>query len=94
MKRKHSPVQCDRCYRVFSGTNRTRCMSDLRNHRQQRVPCERGNPALQEGVSEVQWRMMERHNRKKNQEKHKFEKWYEIWDILFPDAPKPETPGM
>ncbi len=47
---------------------------------------------MREGISDDQWASLEKHNRKKNQEKHRVEKWFEIWKILFPNAPMPETP--
>ena len=52
----------------------------------------KGDPSLKEGINEAQWASLEKQNRKKNQEVHKAEKWFEIWDILFPEVVRPETP--
>jgi len=92
LKRKHYPVQCDRCYHVFPGTDRPGCIEQLLKHRQLDVPCERRDPSLREGISDAQWAALEKQNRKRNQETHKVEKWFEIWTILFPRAEQPETP--
>ncbi|KAJ4415917.1 hypothetical protein N0V85_002498 [Neurospora sp. IMI 360204] len=54
--------------------------------------CDLGDPSQKEGIDAVQWAALERQNRKKNQEAHKLEKWFEIWDVLFPGANRPETP--
>lgn len=47
---------------------------------------------MKEGISEEQWAALERQNHKKNQEKHKFERWFDIWRILFPGVDEPRTP--
>jgi len=54
--------------------------------------CDRRDPSGKEGIDEVQWAALEKQNRKKNQENHKVEKWFEIWDVLFPGANRPKTP--
>ena len=48
--------------------------------------------SLKEGVDEAQWAKLDRQNRKRNQEIHKVEKWFEIWDVLFPGVKRPTTP--
>lgn len=92
LKRKHTPVQCERCYLVFSGSDKARCINELTEHLRLEVPCQRGESVLKEGISEAQWAALDKQNRKKNQEKHKVEKWFEIWRVLFPEVPEPDTP--
>lgn len=92
LKRKHTPVQCERCYHVFSGPDKARCINELTEHLRLEVPCQKGESVLKEGISEAQWAALDKQNRKKNQEKHKVEKWFEIWRVLFPEVPEPETP--
>ncbi|OAA58485.1 hypothetical protein SPI_06558 [Niveomyces insectorum RCEF 264] len=92
LKRKHTPVQCDRCYRIFDGADKASCINELTDHRRHEVPCEKGDPSLKEGISEAQWAALDKQNRKKNQEKHKVDKWFEIWHVLFPDVLQPSTP--
>lgn len=92
LKRVHSPVQCNRCYKIFPGTDRATCLANLSEHQKESDACELGDPSQKEGIDAVQWAALERQNRKKNQEAHKLEKWFEIWDVLFPGATRPETP--
>lgn len=65
-------------------------MRDLENHRQLPNPCERGDASLKEGISDAQWASLDR--KKKNQAATNIEKWIEIWKILFPGKPAPQTP--
>lgn len=96
LKRVHSPVQCDRCYEIFPGSlkERAACLAKLAEHRQMAVPCERGDASNKEGIDEFQWAILDKQSRKKNQEAHRIEKWYEIWNVLFPgpDVEKPKNP--
>jgi hypothetical protein len=91
LKRKHYPVQCERCYRLFDGgSDRAVKVRELENHRKLPQGCELGDASLKEGISEAQWASLDR--KKKNQGSSNIEKWNEIWAILFPDKPCPETP--
>ncbi|KAM7208151.1 POZ-, AT hook-, and zinc finger-containing protein 1 [Naviculisporaceae sp. PSN 640] len=96
LKRVHSPVQCDRCYEIFPGSlkERAACLAKLAEHRQMAVPCERGLASDKEGIDDRQWAILDKQSRKKNQEAHRVEKWYEIWDVLFPEPgiQRPENP--
>ncbi|CCC14535.1 hypothetical protein SMACR_09435 [Sordaria macrospora] len=92
LKRVHSPVQCNRCYKIFPGTDRATCLANLSEHQKESDACTLGDPSQKEGIDAVQWAALERQNRKKNQEAHKLEKWFEIWDVLFPGSNRPETP--
>lgn len=92
LKRVHSPVQCERCHEIFPGTDRAACLSRLAEHRKKDVSCELGDPSRKEGIDEAQWAALDKQNRKKNQETHRVEKWFEIWDVLFPSKPRPKSP--
>ncbi|KAK3315542.1 hypothetical protein B0H66DRAFT_536408 [Apodospora peruviana] len=96
LKRVHSPVQCDRCYEIFPGSlkERAACLARLAEHRKMDVSCERGDPSMKEGIDETQWAVLDKQSRKKNQEAHRLEKWYEIWEVLFPEpgVERPENP--
>ena len=56
------------------------------------VACELGDPSKKEGIDEAQWAALDKQNRKKNQETHRVEKWFEIWDVLFPSVIRPKSP--
>lgn len=93
LKRKHYPVQCDRCYTIFPGTDRAVCVRDLQAHRQQLKICERRNDNLKEGISEAQWAQLDKKkSAKQSKTSSRVEKYWEIWDILFPNIPRPKTP--
>ncbi|KAK0613942.1 hypothetical protein B0T14DRAFT_386515, partial [Immersiella caudata] len=92
LKRVHSPVQCERCHEIFPGTDRAACLSRLAEHRKMNVSCELGDPSRKEGIDEAQWAALDKQNRKKNQETHRVEKWFEIWDVLFPGKERPKSP--
>ncbi|KAK3343495.1 hypothetical protein B0T25DRAFT_554469 [Lasiosphaeria hispida] len=92
LKRVHSPVQCERCHEIFPGTDRAACLARLAEHRKMNVSCELGDPSKKEGIDEAQWAALDKQNRRKNQETHRVEKWFEIWDVLFPGVVRPESP--
>ncbi|KAK4183719.1 hypothetical protein QBC35DRAFT_442830 [Podospora australis] len=95
LKRNHSPVQCERCKMTFTptkGGDRAECLNKLNDHRKSKEGCPLNDASLKEGVDDVQWAMLDRQSRRKNQELHRVEKWFEIWDVLFPDVPRPESP--
>ncbi|KAL8420494.1 hypothetical protein RB594_003328 [Gaeumannomyces avenae] len=91
LKRKHTVVQCERCYKIFRGNNRE-ASQQLTQHSRSSESCQIGDAALREGINNVQWALLDKQNRKKPQETHKLEKWFEIWEILFPNNDKPKTP--
>ncbi|KAK3370971.1 hypothetical protein B0T24DRAFT_512290, partial [Lasiosphaeria ovina] len=93
LKRVHSPVQCERCYEVFPGTDRATCLTKLAEHRIMDVSCPKlEDSSKKEGISEAQWAALDKQNRKKNQEIHRVEKWFEIWDVVFPGVERPKSP--
>lgn len=93
LKRKHYPVQCDRCYAIFPGSDRAKCVTALEAHRQQPIPCERGQSDLKEGISDAKWAQLEKKKTvKQSKESSRIEKYWEIWDILFPGVTRPNNP--
>ncbi|KAI9854954.1 MAG: hypothetical protein M1813_000619 [Trichoglossum hirsutum] len=92
LRRKHSPIQCERCFVIFDGSDRASCVSQLRAHLQSDVPCERDDLSQRDGVSDAQWGALEGQKLEENQEVQRREKWFEIWDVLFPGITRPLTP--
>ncbi|KAK3304744.1 uncharacterized protein B0T15DRAFT_495185 [Chaetomium strumarium] len=93
LKRVHSPVQCERCKMTFNVTkDRAQALTDLAEHRKREEPCELRDASLKEGIDEAQWAKLEKQNRKRNQEVHRVEKWFEMWDVLFPGSARPDNP--
>ena len=94
LKRKHYPVQCDRCYDIFQGnTDRAARVLELQSHLQLPVPCERRSPSEKEGISDAQWANLDKKkNIKKSQVVSRVDLWMEYWNILFPGVLQPATP--
>jgi hypothetical protein len=74
-------------------------VAELEIHRQLPTPCLRNPSSLKEGISEAQWASLdEKRHSKKNKgspserPKTNVEKWNDIWVILFPDIPVPNSP--
>jgi hypothetical protein len=48
---------------------------------------------LKEGISDAQWANLDKKkNSKKTQASSRIDKYWEIWDTIFPGVPRPETP--
>ena len=48
---------------------------------------------MKEGISDAQWaRLDKKKSAKKDQAIHRVEKYWEIWDVLFPQVPRPSNP--
>ena len=95
LRRTHSPVQCERCKETFNpgkGGDRAEALNKLAEHRKSKESCPLRDASLKEGVDEVQWAKLDKQNRRKNAEAHRVEKWFEIWDVLFPGVPRPDSP--
>lgn len=93
MKRKHYPVQCDRCYHIFYGPDRAASALELEAHRQLPDSCDLKDASLKEGISDAQWAKLDKKKTAmKSQASSKIEKYWEIWDILFPAIQHPTTP--
>ncbi|KAK9423213.1 hypothetical protein SUNI508_04507 [Seiridium unicorne] len=86
-------IQRLKCYVIFRGPERSACMAQLVEHRQTPTPCERGDDSSREGISDAQWEKLDgKKGKKGSQEKHRLERWFEIWRVLFPSKKEPKTP--
>lgn len=76
-----SPYYCARCYKVFT-------TADDRDGHCRRADCEKRHPPQFEGISEEQ-----RNDLKKSSPRKKplQEQWYEVWDVIFPGRPRPQS---
>lgn len=86
--RCHYQTSCDRCLETFKQDK------DLVAHRRQAKPCQRKDnssrdPVIQ-GIGQDTMSMLK--SRKRSSCKTAEEKWFEIWDILFPGVASPGTP--
>jgi hypothetical protein len=69
------------------------CVLALEEHRQLPTPCERKPAILKEGISDAQWANLEKKkSAKKKKATSRIEKYWEIWDTLFPGDARPKTP--
>ncbi|RYP20860.1 hypothetical protein DL765_002594 [Monosporascus sp. GIB2] len=96
IERKHWPVQCDRCYMMFSqkGKDRAESEAELMKHRQLEDACKRGNPELRQGITAEQWAHLKGGSGKKRPRVSPVERWWEIWDIIFPGKQRPDHPSF
>ena len=94
LRRKHNPVQCDRCCRIFDdGPDRATRMLELKKHHQLPDPCKLNSSGSKEGISDFQWATLDKKRSKKNiQRLSSVDKWNEIWTVLFPGVSHPQTP--
>ncbi|OTB17409.1 hypothetical protein K445DRAFT_374561 [Daldinia sp. EC12] len=94
IKRKHLLIQCERCYTNFSGKGKAieDSVRDLRRHRQQLEPCAVGSSESNSGVNMEQWTLLDRSGGRKRQKISEVEKWFNIWDTIYPGRPRPLHP--
>lgn len=96
LKRVHKPVQCERCYEVFSGSSHASCIENLRKHRRQENGCSLGDSSLRAEIDDAQWAALSAMNKGSSKPKvtdrDRVTRWFEIWMILFPGQPKPKSP--
>ncbi|KAH9209158.1 hypothetical protein DL95DRAFT_477768 [Leptodontidium sp. 2 PMI_412] len=93
LKRTHYPVQCNRCWQIFPGSDRAVSVLALESRRQLPDSCKLREPKLKEGISDAQWAKLDKKKSvKKDQASHRVEKYWEIWDILFPGVSRPSNP--
>jgi hypothetical protein len=100
LKRKHYPVQCDRCCRIFKfkSNDRSSAVTELEQHRQLDDACPKNPQSMKEGISDAQWARLEEKSSKKGKSsgmekpKSDLDKWNDIWRILFPGRNPPSTP--
>ncbi|KAF8863096.1 hypothetical protein BDZ45DRAFT_148462 [Acephala macrosclerotiorum] len=85
--KNHRLTQYDRCYNDF-GNGRA-----LVEHHQSLDLCERQHSSLKEGIDDGEWERISNILYKKTDKgKSDFEKWFDIWKILFPGIDPPQTP--
>lgn len=101
LERVHLHVQCFKCAQVFSGKPVDR-VADLEAHHIAPEQCQL-NPqreALREGISSAQWvriadvikNVNSSQGSRPAKPKTNVDKWMEIWDVLFLNEARPETP--
>ncbi|KAI0105855.1 hypothetical protein F4814DRAFT_429734 [Daldinia grandis] len=94
IKRKHLLIQCERCYKNFSGKGKAieESVAELKTHRQQPEPCAVGNSESNSGINMEQWTLLDRSGGKKRKKISEVEKWFNIWDTIYPGVPRPAHP--
>ncbi|KAH7028078.1 uncharacterized protein B0I36DRAFT_146906 [Microdochium trichocladiopsis] len=81
--RKHQmPIYCPRCIETFSD-------EDSRDEHNRNVDCERSQLGKPEGITEAQKKAL---GKKAPANQSQEEQWYGIFDILFPNHPRPASP--
>ncbi|CZR59947.1 uncharacterized protein PAC_09842 [Phialocephala subalpina] len=84
LNHSHRLAQCDRCYSDFGSS------IALVEHRQLPNECEKRPALFKEGMDDRQWDRICYIMYTKG--RSDFDKWFDIWKILFPDTPPPQTP--
>ncbi|KAI1209320.1 uncharacterized protein F4807DRAFT_428002 [Annulohypoxylon truncatum] len=94
IKRKHLLIQCERCNKNFSGKGKAveESLTELRRHRQQPEPCSLGSLEMNTGISMEQWTLLDRSGGKKRQKASEVEKWFNIWETIYPGITHPPHP--
>lgn len=72
---------CARCYKIFT-------TKDDRDGHSRRADCEKRHPPQFEGISEEQRNELKKSSPRK---KPLQEQWYEVWDVVFPRHPRPQS---
>lgn len=83
-RRHQLPIYCPRCFENFAD-------EDARDGHARDVDCERRPSAKPEGITKAQKKLLER---KAPQSQTPEQQWYGIFDILFPDHAKPQSPYL
>ncbi|KAK7756892.1 hypothetical protein SLS62_000908 [Diatrype stigma] len=69
-----------------------KCLVELREHRQQAEPCEKGTPRQQYGISDEQWAALDKLGRnRKNITVPASMKWMNMWDVISRGQPRPAS---
>lgn len=78
----------------FSGKGKAeeQSLMELRRHRQQPASCTLAIQETNNGVSMEQWTLLDRSGGKKRQKKSEVEKWFDIWDTIYPGVAHPAHP--
>ncbi|RYP24693.1 hypothetical protein DL765_000420 [Monosporascus sp. GIB2] len=87
LARNHTPTfYCERCFAIFPEEE-----SHRTHMRDETESCRWDPSARLDGISHRQHREL---SRKSKPDLPESEKWFAIWDILFPDHPRPSSPYM
>ncbi|OTA68710.1 hypothetical protein K449DRAFT_419343 [Hypoxylon sp. EC38] len=96
IERKHLVIQCNRCFKNFSeiGKSHAETMAELDQHNRQPEPCTPAHSEASLGVSMERWVLLERNGSRKRpcQRVPELDKWYHIWDTIYPGRPRPSRP--
>jgi hypothetical protein len=85
--KNHRIAQCERCFTIFDSK------ADLVSHRGQEQMCSKGDPSLKEGINDGEWEKIEELVKARaHPGRQDYDKWYDIWAILFPEISPPSTP--
>ncbi|RYO83101.1 hypothetical protein DL764_009507 [Monosporascus ibericus] len=74
------------------GKDRAESHAELTKHSQLEDACRRGNPELKQGITAEQWALLKGGSGKKRPRVSPVERWWEIWDIIFPGKQRPDHP--
>ncbi len=88
LKSHHKPAQCQRCHRIFED------VTQLTEHYQRAEICVQNGIELKEGIDDCQLQRIEVLLKKSKKEptrqiEDEVEKWFEIWEAVFPNTPRP-----
>jgi hypothetical protein len=85
LRRAHeAPIHCPRCSRKFDTTIK-------KDHHIHSDTCEKTERKIWEGVTEYQKKELSKRKRSRNHVSIE-QKWYLVWDILFPNTARPSSP--
>lgn len=85
--KNHRIAQCERCYTIFDSK------AELVSHRGEEQMCNKGDPSLKEGINDGEWEKIEQLVKARaHPGRQDYDKWYDIWGILFPETQPPLTP--
>ncbi|KAF3011510.1 hypothetical protein E8E14_008626 [Neopestalotiopsis sp. 37M] len=73
---------CSRCLEVFEDPDRYDA------HSQSTVPCFRGPNSRLDGITQRQSKAISKKSKRSQSEE---EQWFAVWDIIFPDTPRPAS---
>lgn len=95
LRRIHGFVQCERCSKSYAHLPQKDRKTALASHQAALPPCCGTPPDVNEGISIVQWYLIEELARKARStppQRLNVPKWNEIWKILFPNESLPDNP--
>jgi len=101
LRRKHYPVQCNRCCLIFKviKEDRATAITELKKHQRRDEVCQKSPESEIEGLSDDHWLKLDQTRQGKKGKlssaelpKSEVDKWMDIWKILFPEISPPATP--